>query len=86
MRGGASTDELDDALLALGEMPTLGVTYQAGTRIVQRLRLGDLAARLRSRRRRACIKGTARFGEDRWIDGRSGGERWRTTQTGLAKG
>jgi plasmid stabilization system protein ParE len=33
------TDELDRALLALGEMPTLGVIYQAGTRSVRRLLL-----------------------------------------------
>jgi plasmid stabilization system protein ParE len=32
-------DELDRALLALGEMPTLGVTYEAGTRTVRRLLL-----------------------------------------------
>jgi plasmid stabilization system protein ParE len=33
------TDELDDALLALGETPTLGVTYQADDRTVRRLLL-----------------------------------------------
>ena len=33
------TDELDRALLALGEMPTLGGTYEAGARSVRRLLL-----------------------------------------------
>jgi plasmid stabilization system protein ParE len=33
------TDELDRALLALGEMPTLGAMYQAGARTVRRLLL-----------------------------------------------
>jgi len=33
------TDELDVALLALAEMPTLGVSYHAGTRTVRRLLL-----------------------------------------------
>ncbi len=36
---GLFTDELDRALLALGEMPTLGMTYEAGTRTVRRLLL-----------------------------------------------
>jgi plasmid stabilization system protein ParE len=31
------TEELDGALLGLGEMPTLGTTYQVGTRTVRRL-------------------------------------------------
>jgi plasmid stabilization system protein ParE len=33
------TDELDRALLALGEIPTLGTIYQTGTRSVRRLLL-----------------------------------------------
>lgn len=33
------TNELEHALLALGEMPTLGVSYQAGAQPVRRLLL-----------------------------------------------
>lgn len=33
------TDELDRALLALGEMPAVGTIYQVGTRSVRRLLL-----------------------------------------------
>jgi plasmid stabilization system protein ParE len=33
------TEELDRALFTLGEMPTLGTTYQAGARAVKRLLL-----------------------------------------------
>ena len=33
------SDELERALLALGEMPVLGVTYQTGTRALRRLLL-----------------------------------------------